>query len=406
MLPAPPNQRHPCARPAPRRRRSHLPARPFAPPRLARRSERAWSSRGILSVHCWKLAKPSTKPLWGSASWIKFASSTHPNLPSRKSHCLAGTQCRTSPSPAFEWSALAPTLPSKATFATLTATRSGLQMPREDNEAAELKHAEEVGFLMFPAADESAEVMKPSEEALDFPAAAVTTQFATVLGVLPAAIVLVGREGGCLQQALIERADRSRRRGSPIILAWLAERCAMVASTRRVSCGEALATLQATKTMAVCDRHDFAAFAAASWADRAPFFAELKLLMTKVSDRSICRALPQVLGQSFCGCGSATQNVARIGNAEYRSDSGYFDGSSRHCAPVRKIQSTPCSTARCIAPSRPRPSDRRFGRNIGSRIAHWVGQIHALGLPWLCPILQLFNGLEGVYETTSSTLSF
>ncbi len=67
-------------------------------------------------------------------------------------------------------------------------------MPQQDDEAAELKHAEEIGFLIFPAADESAEVVKPSEESLDFPAAAVTTQFATVLGILPAAIVLVGRD--------------------------------------------------------------------------------------------------------------------------------------------------------------------------------------------------------------------
>ena len=65
-------------------------------------------------------------------------------------------------------------------------------MSGKDDEAAELKHAEEVGFLMFPAADESAEVMQPSEGALDLPAATVKTQFATVLGVLPAAIVLVG----------------------------------------------------------------------------------------------------------------------------------------------------------------------------------------------------------------------
>ena len=67
-------------------------------------------------------------------------------------------------------------------------------MSREDHEAAELKHAEKIGFLMFPAADKSAEVVKPSEESLDFPAVAVTTQFATVLGILPAAIVLVGRD--------------------------------------------------------------------------------------------------------------------------------------------------------------------------------------------------------------------
>jgi hypothetical protein len=41
------------------------------------------------------------------------------------------------------------------------------------------------------------------------------------------------------------------------------------------------------KTMAVADRHDFAAFAAASRADsRAPFFAELKLASMNDSLRS------------------------------------------------------------------------------------------------------------------------
>ena len=67
-------------------------------------------------------------------------------------------------------------------------------MSHEDDEAAELEHAEEVGFVIFPAADESAEVVEPSEEALDFPAAAVATEFAAVLGVLLAAVVFVGRD--------------------------------------------------------------------------------------------------------------------------------------------------------------------------------------------------------------------
>src|ERR1700675_1643375 len=81
-------------------------------------------------------------------------------------------------------------------------------MSRENNEAAELKHAEEVGFLMFPAADQSAEVVKPSEEAFDFPAAAVTAQFTAALGVLSPPIVLVGRDQQdtvLFSQALIER---------------------------------------------------------------------------------------------------------------------------------------------------------------------------------------------------------
>lgn len=165
-------------------------------------------------------------------------------------------------------------------------------MSHEDNEAAKLEHAEEVGFLMFPAADESAEIMEPSEEALDFPAAAIAPQFPAVLGALAAAIVLVRRDQPdmvFLPKALVERiavvgpvADHSFWLGSRETLrdGSFDEFCFM-----RRSAGHAAGD---RKTMAVCDRHDFAAFAAASWADSsAPFFAELKLASMKVSDRSI-----------------------------------------------------------------------------------------------------------------------
>src|SRR5712691_8531181 len=159
-------------------------------------------------------------------------------------------------------------------------------MPQEDDEAAELKHAEEVSFVIFPAADESAEVVEPGEKALDFPAAAVTAQFTAVLGALPAAIVLVGRDepdAVFLQQALVQRiavvgavADHSFWHGSR---ETLRDGRFNEARFMRRSAGHATGD---RKTMAVCDRHDFAAFAAASWADsRAPFFAELKLASMK-----------------------------------------------------------------------------------------------------------------------------
>src|ERR1700692_1306419 len=177
-------------------------------------------------------------------------------------------------------------------------------MSRENNEAAELKHAEEVGFLMFPAADQSAEVVKPSEEAFDFPAAAVTAQFTTVLGVLPAAIVLVGRnqqDTVLFSQALVERiavvgavADHSLGFGSRETLfdGGFHEFRFM-----RRSAGDATGD---RKTMAVCDRHDFTAFSSASRADSsAPFFAELKLASMKVSDRS---SLPRARRSSPSAC--------------------------------------------------------------------------------------------------------
>ena len=64
-------------------------------------------------------------------------------------------------------------------------------MPQEDNEAAELDHGEEVCFVVFPARDQSAEVVQPGEEALNFPAAAVTAQFAAILGGFSGAVGLV-----------------------------------------------------------------------------------------------------------------------------------------------------------------------------------------------------------------------
>ncbi len=64
------------------------------------------------------------------------------------------------------------------------------------------------------------------------------------------------------------------------------------------------------KTMAVCDRHDFAAFAAASRADSsAPFFAELKLASMKVSDKSI---LPRARRSSASVCNSPSQRAIAL----------------------------------------------------------------------------------------------
>lgn len=48
-------------------------------------------------------------------------------------------------------------------------------MPQEDHEAAELEHAEEIGFVIFPAADQAAEIVEPCKETLDFPAPTVAT---------------------------------------------------------------------------------------------------------------------------------------------------------------------------------------------------------------------------------------
>ena len=63
------------------------------------------------------------------------------------------------------------------------------------------------------------------------------------------------------------------------------------------------------KTMAVCDRHDFAAFSPASRADSsAPFFAELKLASMNVSERS---SLPRARRSSASACNSRVRVPSR-----------------------------------------------------------------------------------------------
>lgn len=186
-------------------------------------------------------------------------------------------------------------------------------MPQEDNEAAELDHSEEVDLMMFPARDQSAEVVKPGKEALNLPAAAVAPQFATILrGFSRAVAVVRGNQMNAVffSQAPIERVavigsvtDHALGLGfgEALLDGGLDKFCFM-----RRSAGDAAGD---RKTMAVCDRHDFTAFSAASRADsRAPFFAELKLASMKVSERS---NLPRARRSSASACNSRVSVPSR-----------------------------------------------------------------------------------------------
>src|SRR5215470_6255268 len=186
-------------------------------------------------------------------------------------------------------------------------------MPHEDNEAAELEHAEEIGFVIFPAADQAAKVVKPSEQAFNFPAAAVAAQFATVLGALPATIELVrGDELDAIffLKALIQWVAVVGAVANHSL--WFGSREALLdggfdeRGFMRRSAGDAAGD---RKTMAVCDRHDFTAFSSASRADSsAPFFAELKLASMNVSERS---SLPRARRSSANACKSRVKVPSR-----------------------------------------------------------------------------------------------
>src|SRR5580704_15720161 len=164
-------------------------------------------------------------------------------------------------------------------------------MPQEDHSARKLNHPEEILWVVFPANDDASIIMEPSKQSFDFPTAAVATQAAAVLSRDRDAHKFVRRDelyAVALLDALVQRiavvrtvADHSLG-GFPeeaLVERGFDEFCFMRRSAGHVH-GE-------RKTMAVCDCHDFAAFAAFCRADtRAPFFAERKLASMKASLKS------------------------------------------------------------------------------------------------------------------------
>ncbi len=65
-------------------------------------------------------------------------------------------------------------------------------MPEQDARAGELEHAEKVLDMVFPAGDQAARVVKPSEEPLNLPTAAGAAQRPAVLSHTAAASAMAG----------------------------------------------------------------------------------------------------------------------------------------------------------------------------------------------------------------------
>jgi len=149
----------------------------------------------------------------------------------------------------------------------------------------------EIIWVVFPADDHAAKIMKPCKQPLDLPPATIAAQHAAILGGFAAACGVVRSnqlhaeafanlhiQRIAVVSAVADQALGSFRKEASLERGF-DEFCFMRRSAGHVH-GE-------RKTMAVADRHDFAAFAAASRADsRAPFFAELKLASMKDSLKS------------------------------------------------------------------------------------------------------------------------
>ena len=164
-------------------------------------------------------------------------------------------------------------------------------MPQEDDGGSQVNHCEEIVWIAFPADHDAAIVMQPREQAFDFPSTAIAPQPAAILGQSSGAngtvwcnhfdavvvhqpfIEAVTVVGAIANQTLGEVGEES-----------LFQRGFNEFGFMRRSAGHVYGE---RKTMAVADRHDFAALTASSRTDGgAPFFAELKLASTNASLRS------------------------------------------------------------------------------------------------------------------------
>ena len=186
-------------------------------------------------------------------------------------------------------------------------------MPQEDDGASELDHPEEIFWVVFPADDGTTKVMKPGEQTLDFPATPVAAQNTAVLRRRCDAHEFVRRDelyavsfvDALVQRIAVVSAVADHAFGGfgkeSLVERGFNESCFMRRSAGHVH-GE-------RKTMAVCDGHDFAAFAAFCRADtRAPFFAPLKLASMKDSLRS---SFPRSRKSSASFCSKRVSNPLR-----------------------------------------------------------------------------------------------
>jgi hypothetical protein len=228
----------------------------------------------------------------------------------------------------------------------------------------------------IPASDHAFELVQPSKQALDLPAAFISAQRTPVLSCRSGTIASMrcnqANASGC--ESLIERiavigtipdksSGSSQREG--LIEGRFDKGDFMWTSRIRVH-GE-------WKTMSICNHHELRTFAALGFSHFvAPFFATEKVPSMKHSSRSIW--------PRFSRCRARSSNILRntpvlthtLKRRKQVEPEGKRFGRSAQPAPVRNTHKTPFNTARslCLI-GRPRPSARRDGGGIiGSTIAH------------------------------------
>jgi hypothetical protein len=226
--------------------------------------------------------------------------------------------------------------------------------------------------MKFVAHNQPAEPVQPGEEPLHDPAAQVAAQCSAVLRLAP--VFAVGRnhfDPVFLFQAPVEQV-RIIRLVADQLRAQIVEETAgerFVDEFGFVRRGRVDRDSQ-RNAVSGGDGHDLCPFAPLGLAHgEAPFFAAAKLPSIKPSSGSSFpsrRSFSASTRNAFSNWPPRTHCWKRPCTVWY---GGYFLGNSRHCAPVRRIHSTPFNTARASAGGRPRPSARCGNRSNGSNSA-------------------------------------
>ena len=223
--------------------------------------------------------------------------------------------------------------------------------------------------MVFPANNQTPEVLKPGKQTFNFPSTLVATELPSVLGALFSP--LFAMRGNHINAAFVQK---------PFIKS-IAVVCLIANNTIRSILGKAavdgrlhqlylmgrsaLNVSGDRKTSSVCDGHDLGAFAAFCLADsKTPFFAGTKVPSMKASRISI----PP---RSYRSCASSsamrlkTPNLTHCWNRLWQVwYGGYRCGKSFHGAPVRSIHNIPFKTSRGSRSLRPRGSLRCFADSI------------------------------------------
>ena len=246
-------------------------------------------------------------------------------------------------------------------------------MPKRDHHAGEMEEAAVDLEQAFIADHQAAEGARPSEGALDFPAAPVAAQPPPVLRWPPAVadaavwddqrnvtlrqavpkwvavVALVGDYPFRVAPAAPRHPDLIERRLEQV---YLRER------GRRQECSQ-------RNTLAVRQYHPLRALAFLGFSDsEPPFFAGAKLPSANASRHRISPRRSSIASSSRHAANHTPASSHSRSLRQQVTPLGYRSGMSRHRAPVRSTHKIPSRQARLSAHGRPGPSRRRGG--VGS----------------------------------------